>query len=90
MRGEAKNRQIGPTTRLSIRMTISKAQCVGVDEAVFAKLLFARIDDTAAYAELVNHVSVDTGGKPTFLKESGKRCSRPRSGLEGAPGSVTS
>jgi predicted KAP-like P-loop ATPase len=55
---------------LSIRMTISKAQGVGVDEAVLAKLLlFERIGDTAAYADLVKHVSADTEGKPAFLKE---------------------
>ncbi|MCA1536180.1 ATPase [Bradyrhizobium sp. NBAIM03] len=55
---------------LSIRLTISKAQGVGVDEAVLAKLLlFERIGDTAAYAELVKNVSIDTEGKPTFLKE---------------------
>lgn len=55
---------------LSIRMTISKAQGVGVDEAVLAKLLlFERIGDAAAYAELVKSVSVDGEGKPTFLKE---------------------
>lgn len=55
---------------LSIRMTISKAQGVGVDEAVLAKLLlFERIGDTAAYAELVKHVSADAEGKPAFLKE---------------------
>ncbi len=55
---------------LSIRMTISKAQGVGVDEAVLAKLLlFERIGDAAAYAELVKNVSIDSEGKPTFLKE---------------------
>jgi predicted KAP-like P-loop ATPase len=55
---------------LSIRMTISKAQGVGVDEAVLAKLLlFERIGDTAAYAELVKNVSTSGEGKPAFLKE---------------------
>src|SRR5262249_5787289 len=55
---------------LSIRMTISKAQGVGVDEAVLAKLLlFERIGDAAAYGELVKNVTTDTEGKPTFLKE---------------------
>ncbi|UPJ81119.1 ATPase [Bradyrhizobium sp. 183] len=54
---------------VSIRMTISKAQGVGVDEAVLGKLLlFERIGDTAAYADLVKHVSADAEGKPTFLK----------------------
>jgi predicted KAP-like P-loop ATPase len=55
---------------LSIRMTISKAQGVGVDEAVLAKLLlFERIGDTAAYAELVKNVSASGEGKPAFLKD---------------------
>jgi predicted KAP-like P-loop ATPase len=55
---------------LSIRMTISKAQQVGVDEAVLAKLLlFERIGDPKAYADLVKNVTTDTKGKPAFLKE---------------------
>lgn len=55
---------------LSIRMTISKAQGVGVDEAVLAKLLlFERIGETKAYAELVKNVTTDGEGKPAFLKE---------------------
>jgi predicted KAP-like P-loop ATPase len=55
---------------LSIRMTISTAQGVGVDEAVLAKLLlFERIGDAKAYAELVKNVTTDTEGKPAFLKE---------------------
>ncbi|MBP1089640.1 KAP family P-loop NTPase fold protein [Bradyrhizobium diazoefficiens] len=55
---------------LSIRMTISKAQGVGVDEAVLAKLLlFERIGDAKAYAELVKNVTTDAEGKPAFLKD---------------------
>lgn len=55
---------------LSIRMTISKAQGVGVDEAVLAKLLlFERIGETAAYGELVKNVSASGEGKPAFLQE---------------------
>lgn len=54
---------------LSIRMTISKAQGVGVDEAVLAKLLlFERIGEPKAYAELVKNVTTDAEGKPAFLK----------------------
>lgn len=69
---------------LAIRMTISKTQGVGVDEAVLAKLLlFERIGDPAAYAELVKNVSIDGEGKPTFLKEwedgaiAGREVNRP-------------
>ncbi|MHC2462489.1 KAP family P-loop NTPase fold protein [Bradyrhizobium embrapense] len=55
---------------LSIRMTIAKAQQVDVDEAVLAKLLlFERIGDPKAYAELVKNVTTDAEGKPSFLKE---------------------
>lgn len=55
---------------LSIRMTISKAQGVGVDEAVLAKLLlFERIGDAKAYADLLKSVTTDAEGKPVFLKE---------------------
>lgn len=55
---------------LAIRMTISKAQGVGVDEAILAKLLlFERLGNTKAYAELVANVSASEGGKPAFLAE---------------------
>ncbi|WP_291625314.1 P-loop NTPase fold protein, partial [Bradyrhizobium sp.] len=55
---------------LSIRMTIARAQQVDVDEAVLAKLLlFERIGDPRAYAELVKNVSINAEGKPSFLKE---------------------
>lgn len=53
---------------LAIRMTISKAQGVGVDEAVLAKLLlFERLGNARAYAELVSAVNASESGKPTFL-----------------------
>lgn len=55
---------------LSIRMTISNAQGVGVDEAVLAKLmLFERLGDSKAFAELVSKVSTSDNGKPAFLME---------------------
>lgn len=55
---------------LAIRMTISKAQGVGVDEAVLAKLLlFERLGSPKAYAELVGKVSASDSGKPDFLNE---------------------
>lgn len=55
---------------LAIRMAISNAQGVGVDEAVLAKmLLFERLGDPRAYAELIKAVSSNEEGKPTFLAE---------------------
>lgn len=55
---------------LAIRMTISKAQGVGVDEAVLAKLLlFERLGNPKAYAELLAAISGSESGKPTFLAE---------------------
>ncbi|MBX3725124.1 MAG: ATPase [Xanthomonadales bacterium] len=55
---------------LSIRMTISKAQGVGVDEAVLAKLLlFERLGDPNAYAELIASVSAHERGYPILLAE---------------------
>jgi predicted KAP-like P-loop ATPase len=55
---------------LSIRMTISKAQGVGVDEAVLAKLLlFERLGDPKAYAELIASVSGHESGYPVLLTE---------------------
>lgn len=55
---------------LSIRMAISTAQGVGVDEAVLAKLLlFERLGTPAAYSELMKKVSLNEEGKPTFLSE---------------------
>lgn len=55
---------------LSIRMSISTAQGVGVDEAVLAKLLlFERMATPNAYAALTAAVNGDLDGKPTFLDE---------------------
>lgn len=55
---------------LSVRMAISKAHGVGVDEAALAKvLLFERCGAPAAYAHLTKAVTADTDGKPQFLKE---------------------
>ncbi len=55
---------------LAIRMTISKAQGVGVDEAVLAKmLLFERCGNPKTYAELTKAVSEDNEGKPRFLSD---------------------
>ena len=55
---------------LAIRMTISNAQGVGVDEAVLAKLLlFERLGNPKAFAELMRQVSSSDTGKPAFLAE---------------------
>ncbi|WP_137390416.1 KAP family P-loop NTPase fold protein [Rhodoligotrophos defluvii] len=55
---------------LAIRMAISDAQGVGVDEAVLAKLLlFERLGRSQAFAELMAKVSASETGKPTFLAE---------------------
>jgi predicted KAP-like P-loop ATPase len=54
---------------LSIRMAISNAQGVGVDEAVLAKLLlFERLASPAAYASLTGAVGSALDGKPAFLE----------------------
>lgn len=53
---------------LAIRMAISKAHGVGVDEAVLAKmLLFERLGNPKAYAELTKAVAENDQGKPAFL-----------------------
>ena len=55
---------------LAIRMTISDAQGVSVDEAVLAKLLlFERLGSPQAFAELMAKVGASETGKPTFLAE---------------------
>jgi len=55
---------------LSIRMAISRAHDVGVDEAVLAKmLLFERCGNPKAYNELTAAVNNDPEGKPAFLAE---------------------
>jgi len=53
---------------LSIRMAISKAQGVGVDEAALAKmLLFERLGSPDAYKALIAAVSTSDSGKPDLL-----------------------
>ncbi|MCB7135798.1 KAP family P-loop NTPase fold protein [Cellulosimicrobium marinum] len=53
---------------LSIRMAISRAQGVDVDEAVLAKiLLFERVVEPAVFIDLATRVNEDADGRPTFL-----------------------
>ena len=53
---------------LAIRMTISSAHGVGVDEAVLAKmLLFERCANPKAYESLARAINNDAEGKPGFL-----------------------
>lgn len=53
---------------LSIRMSMSRAQGVGVDESALAKvLLFERCGDPKAYMELIKSVTESDDGKPAFL-----------------------
>lgn len=53
---------------LSIRMAMSRAQGVGVDESELAKvLLFERCGNPRAYAELVKSVTESDDGRPSFL-----------------------
>jgi predicted KAP-like P-loop ATPase len=55
---------------LAIRMAISRAQGVGVDEAVLAKmLLFERLGNPKAYAALTRAVAENNQGKPILLVE---------------------
>jgi predicted KAP-like P-loop ATPase len=55
---------------LSIRMAISRAHNVGVDEAALAKmLLFERCADPPAYVALAKAVVEDEQGKPRLLAE---------------------
>lgn len=55
---------------LSIRMSISAAHGVGVDEAVLAKLmLFERLSTPQAYSELAASVNSSDEGKPTKISE---------------------
>ena len=55
---------------LSIRMAISRAHDVGVDEAVLAKmLLFERCGNPKAYDALTAAVNNDPDGKPILLAE---------------------
>jgi predicted KAP-like P-loop ATPase len=55
---------------LAIRMAISDAQGVGVDEAALAKmLLFERLANPRAFAELGASVNANPEGRPAILKE---------------------
>lgn len=55
---------------LAIRMAISNAQGVGVDEAVLAKLLlFERLGNPKAYEELMAAVTTSENGKPGFISD---------------------
>lgn len=55
---------------LAIRMAISRAHGVGIDEAVLVKMmLFERVGNPKAYAELARFVSESTEGKPSFLAD---------------------
>lgn len=55
---------------LAIRMAISRAHHVGVDEAALVKMmLFERCGDRKAYAALTKAVSEDRDGKPRLLRE---------------------
>lgn len=59
---------------LSIRMAMSRAQGVGVEESELAKvLLFERCGDPKAYAELVKAVTEGDDGKPSILVEWERR-----------------
>lgn len=67
---------------LSIRMAISNAHGVSVDEAVLAKmLLFERCAPRKAYEKLTNAVNGDEDGKPRFLK-NWEESSNPSEELE--------
>lgn len=55
---------------LAIRMALSDAHGIGIDEAVLAKmLLFERCGNASAYAQLIKAVSDDDEGKPRFLSD---------------------
>ncbi|MDB5971108.1 MAG: ATPase [Hydrocarboniphaga sp.] len=55
---------------LSIRMAMSRAQGVGVDESELAKvLLFERCGNPKAYAELIKSVTEADDGKPNLLSQ---------------------
>lgn len=65
---------------LAIRMAISKAQGVGVDEAVLAKmLLFERLGTPKAYAELIKSVSISEHGTPSILADWEEKANRGES-----------
>jgi predicted KAP-like P-loop ATPase len=53
---------------LAIRMAISDANGIGVDEAVLAKLLlFERCGPSKAYSDLIKRINEDENGQPGFL-----------------------
>lgn len=55
---------------LAIRMAIGKTHGVSVDEAILAKLLlFERVGDPKAFAQLTKAVTESSDGKPAFLAE---------------------
>jgi predicted KAP-like P-loop ATPase len=59
---------------LAIRMAISRAHNVGVDEAALAKmLLFERSGNPKAYAALTSAVNADPRGRPGFLSDWEKK-----------------
>lgn len=65
---------------LSIRMAMSKAQGVGVDEIELIKvMLFERCGNPKAYAELVKWVGDSEDGKPSKLAEWEARLSKGES-----------
>ena len=62
---------------LSIRMTISRAQGVGVDEAALAKmLLFERLGNADAYKLLLVSVTSSESGRPEFLGDWEEKASK--------------
>lgn len=55
---------------VAIRMAIARAHGIGVDEAILAKmLLFERLADPKAYAELTKAVTEHDKGMPAFLAD---------------------
>ncbi len=55
---------------LAIRMSLSDAHGIGVDEAVLVKLLlFERCGEADAYSELIQLVNKDVDGKPRLLAD---------------------
>lgn len=64
---------------LSIRMSMSRAQGVGVDESALAKvLLFERCGEPKAYAELIKAVSENDSGKPMLISEWEQKAAQGR------------
>lgn len=64
---------------LVIRMAISNSQGIGVDEAVLAKLmLFERLGNDKALADLIAKVNASETGKPSFMAEWEERAASDR------------